>query len=177
MRKHYYQAVEGDKSAAAKAVGIVERMLGSQPGDPLLLAYRGSLFLLESSWAMAPWSKGKLAKEGIAMLDRAVTSAPDNLEVRFVRGASTRRLPGFFKKADESAADLAKVASEVGEIVRTGAIEPKLATAALYYHALNRARVGDHASAQEVCTKAIRIGPGTSGAEACRMKFPNATSR
>jgi hypothetical protein len=116
---------------------------------------------------MAPWRKGKLAKEGLVMMDQAVESAPRDLEVRFVRGASTLRLPGFFHRGEQSASDLAEVARLAADAVRAGKLEPRLATAALHYHARNREKAGDRSAAREACSVALSIAPKTPGAIAC----------
>ena len=171
VRDLYYKAVEGDRSAATRASALMDEMRRSKQNDPVLLAYRGSLLLLESSWAVAPWRKGKLAKEGLLMMDRAVESAPRDLQVRFVRGASTMRLPGFFRRGQQSASDLAEVAVVAADAVRAGKLEPRLATAALHYHAGNREKAGDRSAAREACSIAVSIAPKTPGAIACGVQL------
>jgi hypothetical protein len=169
----YYKAVDGDKASGARAAAELDKLRQTTPDDPLVLAYRGSVFLLESSWAMAPWRKGRLAKEGLAMMDRAVTIAPENLEVRFVRAATTRRLPGIFRRSEESAADFAHIAPRAADAVRAGKLEPRVATAALHSHALNREKGGDRTAAREACRIAVAIGPKTPGADACGALLPS----
>jgi hypothetical protein len=170
-RSLYYKAVEGDRAAGARAVTLTDELRRSDQDNPLLLAYRGSLLLLESSWAMAPWKKGKLAKEGLAMMDRAVTLAPRDLEVRFVRAASSTRLPGFFHRADQAAADFAELAPLVADAVRSGKLEPRLGTAALHYHSLNLEKAGNRGAAREACSLAMSIAPKTPGAAACGSRL------
>jgi hypothetical protein len=116
---------------------------------------------------MAPWKKGKLAKEGLSLMDRAVEMKPDDLEIRFVRAASTRGLPGFFKRADESERDLALLASKV----QAGSTEPRVASASLLFHAENLEKRKDKEGARRTCSKAMSIAPGTPAAEQCRARY------
>ena len=176
VRGLYYRAVDGDRAAGAQAAQLLDqvRTSTSQPDDALVLAYRGSLFLLESSWAIVPWRKGKLAKEGLAMMDRAVELGGRDVEVRFIRAATTNRLPGIFRRGEQSAADFAEIAPLVADAVRARKLEPRLGTAALHYHALNREKTGDSAGARQACSLAVAIGPKTPGGIACGTRVNTA---
>jgi hypothetical protein len=140
---------------------------GLDASDPLVMAFRGSLLLLESSRSMAPWKKGKLAKDGLTLMDKAVEMKPDDLEIRFVRAASTRGLPGFFKRAEESERDLAGIAGRV----QAGSTEPRVASASLLFHAENLEKRKDRDGARRACSKAVSIAPGTPAAEKCRARY------
>lgn len=172
IRRLYYQAVDGDHAAAERAATLMEGARATQSNSPLFLAYCGSLTLLESSRSMAPWRKGKLAKQGLEMMDRAIAAAPDDLEIRFLRAASTMGLPGFFHRSAESASDFAHLAPHVPDAVRSGKLEPRLGSAALHYHALNREKAHDRAGALRACRDAVRIAPNTPAAHACLKRFP-----
>lgn len=174
-RKLYYEAVEGNRAAAERATELFDRLRSAHPDEPRFLVYRGSLLLLESARALAPWRKGKLAKEGLLMMDRAVATAPDDLEVRFVRAASTMRLPGFFKRGDESERDIAYLASRVRDAHRSGKLDARLATAALLYHAGNREKKGDSTGANDACKTVLSIASDTPAAAACKERLGRVT--
>lgn len=95
------------------------------------------------------------------MLDQAVESAPANLEVRFLRAASTFHLPGFFHREEESAADFARIASRVSEAAESGMLERRLASAALYFHGEILERRNNGAGARDAWRRAVKIGPQT----------------
>ena len=177
VKNLYYKAVDGDKNAGALAASQLEVILRSRPDDALVLAYRGSVFLLQSSWTMAPWQKGKLAKAGLEMMDRAVALSPKNVEVRFVRAATTMRLPGVFRRGEQSEADFAEITPYLAEAVRMQQLEPRIASAALHFHALNRDKAGDPTAARDACRLAIAIAPATPGADACGSKLATHPSR
>ena len=164
VRKLFYEAVDGNRESAERASKMLDA-LGTS--DARVMAFRGSLLLLESSRSFAPWKKGKLAKEGLTLMDKAVEIKPDDLEIRFVRAASTRALPGFFKRGAESERDLAVIAGKV----EAGSTEPRVASAALLFHAENLEKRQDREGARGACSKAVSIAPGTPAAEKCRARY------
>ncbi|MEJ7608478.1 MAG: hypothetical protein WKF37_19960, partial [Bryobacteraceae bacterium] len=97
----YYIAVEGSRDAAIASSRIFEKMYSQNPDSSGITAYLGSLRLMEASRTLAIWRKGRLANEGLSLLDRAVARGPDDLEVRFVLSATTYHLPPFFKREEQ----------------------------------------------------------------------------
>lgn len=131
----YYRAVAGDESARKQSAEEFGRLFKRNPDDPEVMVYRGSLTLMEANKTWALWRKYELSKEGIVLMDEAVRVAPDNLEVRFVRAATTRKLPSFFERGEQSKQDLEFLAERVGPAARKGELDPALASAALYFYA------------------------------------------
>ena len=131
----YYRAISGDEKARKQSATEFDRLARRDPDDPEVMAYRGSLELLEAGKTWAVWRKYDLSKEGIALLDAAVERAPENLEVRFVRAATTRNLPAFFNRAQQSKDDLKFLSDRVLDAAHNGQLAPALASAALYFYA------------------------------------------
>ena len=168
VRLHFYRALERD----ADALRDCERLTaGADDAAPLLLAYRGACEMLRAATAPLPWDKGKHAKLGLGMLDRSVAAAPDDLEVRFVRGMTSYHLPAFFGRARVAAEDLSSVAGSAEAAVRDGRLTPKLAAAALFHHGELLARQGQRDAARDAWSRAAALGPGTSAGEAAREKL------
>jgi hypothetical protein len=166
-RARYYEAVDGRKEALSMASQLFDKVRAQESGDARVMAYTGSIRLMEADRAMAPWKKGRLAKEGVQLLDQAVKAAPNDIEVRFVRAASTSHLPRIFGRARQSEADFAWLADRVSAAAKSGVIEARLAAAALYHHGANRDRAGDRNGARAAWTEAARVGDGTrAGADA-----------
>lgn len=109
----YYRAVAGDEKARKRSTHEFDRLANSNPDDAEVMAYRGSLKLLEAGKTWAVWRKYEMSKDGIALLDDAVDRAPGNLEVRFVRAATTRKLPAFFDRTQQSKDDLRLLADRI----------------------------------------------------------------
>ena len=135
-RARYYEAVDGHSKSLGEARALFRKLRHADGANPKVLAYSGSIELLEASRALAPWKKGRLAKEGLQLLDDAVARAPQDLEVRFVRAASTFRLPEIFRRRAQSEEDFAWLASRVSAAAASGALEARLAAAALHHHRL-----------------------------------------
>jgi hypothetical protein len=135
-RARYYEAVDGRSESLGEARELFRKLRESDGSNPKVLAYTGSIELMEASRAIAPWKKGRLAKEGLQLLDDAVARAPQDLEVRFVRAASTFRLPEMFRRREQSEKDFAWLASRVSAAAASGVLDARVAAAALHHHRL-----------------------------------------
>ena len=131
----YYKAITGDDKALHASSELLGDLATSAPTNPELMAYRGSIFLLQAGRTWAVWRKWELSKQGIEMLDGAVERAPENLEVRFVRAATTRHLPAFFQRSGQSREDLRFLAERAPEAAKRGQLDPRIAAAALLFYA------------------------------------------
>jgi hypothetical protein len=171
VRRLYFEAHDGSKAAASRCSNLLEELRREHPANPLVLAYSGSLTLRESAATLALWRKGKLARQGLELLDLAVKLAPENLEVRFIRSASTFHLPRLFKREAETQADFAWLASRVEEAAEQGTLQRRFAAAALYYHGLLLERQSEPERSKEAWEAALRVGPGTNGAAQAAKKL------
>lgn len=166
VRKLYLEATESNKPATVH--DLVERLraaVGAHNAGPVMHAYLGSALVLESSGAHAPWTKGRLAKEGLEFLDRAVESAPDNWEVRFLRAASTYHLPRVFRRRDQCREDLKRLNSNLAG----SAPDERLTAAALHFHGNLQQEANDLAGARAAWTRAATLSPTTrAGRESAR---------
>jgi hypothetical protein len=170
-KKLYYEAVVGDGGALKRASEIFESMHGEMPRDPLIAAYFGSTRLLQASKTLAVWKKGKLSQQGLELVDRAVGIAPENLEVRFVRAASTFHLPGFFNRKDQSRADFEWLSARVKHAAGVGTLDRRLAAAALYHHGLFREDAGDRSGARQAWSDAVRISADSRAGRDAKSKL------
>ena len=166
-RNLYLEAVEGSTDALGRAAAFFR----SQPAQPVVLAYRGGLQLLESRRAFAPWNKGKLARAGMELLTQAVNSAPDNLEVRFLRASAAYNLPSFLGQSAIAEADLARLAPVAVNAALEGKLDPRMAAAALLYHGEIRLRRNDKTGAGQAWRDAVRAGPNTRAGTAANQKL------
>lgn len=161
VRTLYYAGAAGDDKAREQGARMLEELARSHPQNPLVTAYLGSVRLMESGRTLAVWRKGRLAKEGLTALDKAVAQAPENLEVRFVRAVSTFHLPGMFRREEQCREDFAWLAARAESAAESGELERRLAAAALFHHGVLRERSGDAGGARSAWMAAARIGPET----------------
>jgi hypothetical protein len=164
----YYKGVAGDEKSLQASAELLGEMANSSPTNPELMAYRGSIILLQAGRTWAVWRKWELSKQGIQMLDGAVERAPQNLEVRFVRAATTRHLPGFFQRSEQSKDDLRFLASRVPEAAKRDQMDPRIAAAALLFYAEDVAR-GDEQRA--TLQSAAQLAPESPAGKAAARKL------
>ncbi|MDQ2711192.1 MAG: hypothetical protein M3Y24_02970 [Acidobacteriota bacterium] len=170
-RTLYYQGADGNNAAYASADKLFSSLYGEHSDEPRIEVYYGSLRLLEASHTWALWKKNSLSKQGIQLMDAAVQGAPSDLEVRFVRAATTYDLPGFFHRKQQSEQDFAYLAERAAEASKTGALEPRLAAASLYYHAEFLREAGKNVDARQFWTQAINLAPKSRAARDSREEL------
>lgn len=168
-RSLYFEAVDGQQDALRKAEAEFEALHRSDPSNVRYSAYIGAMKLLESAKAFAPWTKGRLAKEGLTRLDAAVAAAPEDVEIRFVRATATFHLPPVFKRESQAAADLEWLAQRILNAAERGRVEPRMAAAVMLYQGILLERRGNRTGARAAWQAAHHVAPHTrSGREAQR---------
>jgi hypothetical protein len=130
----YYQGIYGNKTAGEQSDKLFTKLHKQLPDDPLVTIYYGSLRLLEAQHTWALWKKNSLSKQGVQLMDNAVSAAPNDLEVRFVRAATDRNLPSFFGRKEQAQSDLDFIVQRAEVAVRQGSFEPRLAAASFLYY-------------------------------------------
>ncbi len=113
------------------------------------------------------WQKGELSKAGLKLLDDAVAARPGNLEILFLRGMTSYRLPGFFGRAKGAEQDLREVALAGPAAAQRGELDPRLVAGALFHYGLIRdEKDGDHAASEALWRQAAENFPDTPGGKA-----------
>lgn len=170
-KRMFYDAVAGQDGALRSSTALLERLGGETSQDPQVIAYLGGCRLLAAPGAVLPWEMGRLSKEGLALQDRAVAAAPDDLEIRALRGLSNYQLPGFFGRGMVAAEDLAFAAPRAPAAVRAGALEPRIGAAVLYHHGLVLGRSGDRPSAEAAWREAVAVSPDSPAGRAAAKQL------
>lgn len=133
-KEFFYAAVAGDRPALARARQALNELGGGESSDPEVIGYLGACELLQAARAVLPWDKANLARDGLALEDRAVAEAPQDLEVRFLRGVTNYQLPRFMGRWNQATHDLATVAAVAEREAATGRLDRRAAAADLDYH-------------------------------------------
>jgi hypothetical protein len=162
-RKEYFADLQGERAAGAKAHADFAALSRDYPGNPVVGAYSGSLELLDAARTWAVWDKGRLANEGLSKMDQAVSRAPDDLEARFIRAASTWHLPFFYKRREQSASDFTFIAPRVEAAVAKGTLPPELGAAALDYYGQVLIARSDNGGAKQAFEAAVRVDEASPG--------------
>ncbi len=157
-RDLYYQGIYGDKGAGSRADTLFTNLHEQNPNEPLVTVYFGSMRLLEAEHTWALWKKNSLSKQGIQLMDAAVAAAPQNLEVRFVRGATERELPGFFGRKQQAKDDIRTIVKSPA-FKQPLSFEPRLVAASLYYYALDCLDAGNRTEALNALRRSVEAAP------------------
>ena len=155
---HYF-SIAGNADAGRRAEVLLLELTEAQPDDAVITAYYGSARLMKAARTWVIWDKGKLAQEGITLLDQAVEADPENTEIRFLRGASTYHLPSWFGLAEQSEGDFAFVVEAAEDDVAAGRLDDELAAAAFFHQALILEDDGKKKEAIEAWEIAARLAP------------------
>ncbi len=158
----YLRAVDEDAKARDRAGTLLTHLAEEYPEHATIQAYLGSIRLLEARSTWLLWRKYQLSKEGLTFLDTAVAQAPEDLEIRFIRGVTTYHLPAAGQRSEQAAADLQWVATRVTTAVVAQQFDPTLAAAALLYHGLCREARADLVGARAAWHAAHRLNPTSS---------------
>ncbi len=110
IRKAWVDAVAEESAIEPGLVRLAALRRTGGVAEPLLLAYEGAFSVLRGKHAFMPRAKWRHVQDGLAVLDRAVTMAPDHAEVRYVRLMSAYYLPFFFNRGETVQADLSALA-------------------------------------------------------------------
>ena len=162
-RAQYFAYLQGNRSAENKARASFAALSHDYPGNSVVDAYSGSLELLDAAHTWVLWDKRRLANEGLAKMDQAVNRAPEELEARFIRAASTWHLPFFYKRRDQAASDFTFIAPRAEAAVAKGALPPQLAAAALDYYGQVLIDRSDSHGAKQAFEAAVRIDGASPG--------------
>lgn len=149
----------------------LEALHAERPEDARVVAYLGSLRLLEGKAEFLPWKKGALCTEGLRLLDRAVAAAPTDLELRFVRGRSTLPLPGFFRREAQAREDILYVAARAVAATAEGKLDPEVAAAALLEEGIIREEGAEREKARQSWRAAAEISPESRYGQAARARI------
>jgi hypothetical protein len=182
----FYRAVAGDHDALGQSQELLHGLGGAESPDAEVVAYTGAADLLAASGAFFPWDKASLAHRGLALQDRAVAMAPQDLEVRFLRGVTNYQLPVFLGRHQLAIEDLAAVARVAEKAAREGRLDRRAAVTDLDTYANELQRQKRLAEAIAAWRAAVRIGPDIpAGADALKhlsaikelpTTLPNSTS-
>ncbi len=117
----FLRASGGEEKAIDPAAEAFTALLKIEPTNPVLMAYAGAATALQAKTTLLPWKKMHSAEDGLALLDKALSSAageaplqqgvPAWLEVRFVAASTFLAVPGFMNRAARGTALLKEVLS------------------------------------------------------------------
>jgi 15-cis-phytoene synthase len=113
VRALFFVAVD-DPHAIARGRVVLSHLHAESPAfarsnHALLQAYEGAFLALDARHGRWPHARLRAVRSGLLLLDAAVTAAPDDVEVVYLRLVNTHFLPGLFGRRESARADLRRV--------------------------------------------------------------------
>lgn len=170
-RALFYRAVGGEAQLVRACQEHWTRLRDADPANPLAAAYLGATITFSASLERWPPRKGELAKRGLLLLEDAVAGAPDDVEVRFLRGMASRNVPAFFGRRAVAREDLTYAARAAPAAVAAGRLDRSVAAASLYHYGLLREADRDASAARDAWRAAVDLGPDTPPGRKAREKL------
>ncbi len=103
-----------DAKASKEATESLYKLLQDyQKDDPVLLAYKGAALTLRARYLTERSAKKDMVSQGITVLERAVKSSPNQVEVRIIRLAVQEHSPKILKYKMNIAEDKQMILSNI----------------------------------------------------------------
>jgi signal transduction histidine kinase len=167
-RGYYALALGDDVAAVAAAEELFDQILAAEPENATALVYRGSLLGLKLGFRLVPPNQmGATLRRSNADMDLAVALAPDDLEVRSVRGYTSLYTPSFVGRDRIAVEDFSHILQRFerrpgAEIQRA---EFHLALGDAYHKA------GEVDKARQSWRRVMELSPGATAAIAAESKL------
>jgi hypothetical protein len=144
----YARGLAGDREAVSDCITALEKLLAAQPNEQVARVYLGSAYTLRSRDLPIGPAKLRALRKGIALMDEAAATVPENGNVQLTRAVTNEALPVFLGRRKVAREQLEQLVVQIEK-------EPaKLAPAdqqLLYLNAGEAAKkAGDPARAREL---------------------------
>ncbi len=105
-----YQRAEKDEKSCTQMVGLLSQY---DVKDPLLLGYRAIGTMMMAKYTINPISKWSYFKKGKQLLEKAIDTDPNNVELRFLRFAAQTNIPAFLGYKEHIKSDKAFILNSI----------------------------------------------------------------
>lgn len=154
-RTYFWMALAQDSLAMAQAQKCFEDVLARDPNNPVALAFHGSLLGVEIGDRLIPDADVvRVGTQAHEEMDRAVSLAPDSVDVRFIRAYADMYTPSAVGRNNQAIEDFKFIISRLEATGSTdGLTEACVALGDLYN------KVGLRQDATAAWEQALRIDP------------------
>jgi tetratricopeptide (TPR) repeat protein len=154
VHRLYQRGLAGDKHAVDECIAKLEDRLKIEPRNQLARVYLGSAYTLRSRDLGFSAAKLTALRLGLALMDQAVTAAPNDAHIRLLRALTTQALPSLLGRRKSAQDDFEALAAMLSK-------EPDKLSAAdqqtVYYNAgIAAQQSGNAARARELWKNASR---------------------
>jgi hypothetical protein len=162
VEARHEKSVNGDTQETKALTADLEKWTKEQPKNYLLQAFLGSTYTLDSRDAWPGPSKLTYLENGGKLMDGAVTAAPDNPAVRFVRAIDYYELPFFFGKGQTARDDFELLLKQIdGDINTPYILDTKTQQAIYLYAGLSFKKLEHPIDAKAAWIKGLALDPNS----------------
>jgi hypothetical protein len=111
--RQLYHLAPTDSKKANQLLAIAGK---GDPEKSVYLGYKGAARMMQAKHAFNPISKWNLFKDGKKILESAIASDPNNIELRYLRLTIKSNVPSFLGYSDKIATDKAFLLSKLNSI-------------------------------------------------------------
>ena len=142
----------------------LSRLLVLEPRNAAAMVYLGSLKTqLANASQDNPAAALEYLQEGFTLMDKAVLAAPENAEIRFLRGFNSTRIPDMFGRLAVALEDFQALD---GLIAKNASCLPKNQQGmAYFYMGETLLKTGERAAAEKAFRRVVEIDPKSPFAE------------
>ena len=150
----YQRGLAGDKRAVDECIAKVELRLRTEPGNQLARVYLGSAYTLRSRDLGFGPRKITALRHGLALMDEAVTAAPNDAHVRLLRALTTQALPSLLGRRKSAQDDFEALVTMLAKAPDTLSASDQQTV--YYYAGVAAQQSGNAARASELWKDAAR---------------------
>ncbi len=162
VQARHQKAVDGDTKETKDLTADLEKWTKEQPTNYLLEAYLGSAYTLCSRDAWPGPGKLEFLKNGGKLMDAAVTSAPENPAVRFIRAINYYSLPAIFGKRQTARDDFQILVKQVDGVTKTVyVLNLETRQAIFLYAGLSYYDLDQNKEAKDVWEQGLKLDPAS----------------
>jgi tetratricopeptide (TPR) repeat protein len=173
---HNLAFLANDGRLVEKAEKYLTRLLDIDPRNAAAMVYLGSTKTQKAQTRQnRPWEAMEFLQEGFTWMDKAVQTAPDEAEVRFLRGANSVQIPDAFGRLPVALDDFQVLETLITK--NPACLDKGMVSAARYYYGLALLKAGDRAEADRAFRRAIESDPESSYAEKARAELARRRDR
>ncbi|HMJ06614.1 MAG TPA: hypothetical protein VK474_10200 [Chthoniobacterales bacterium] len=155
----YARGLAGDKEAVLDCIAALETVCQKEPGNHFARVYLGSAYTLRSRDLGFGPNKLKTLQRGVALMDEAVTAAPNEPKVRLTRALTTAALPAILGYRAASRRDFQTLAEQAD---RQSAAFEEGDLQIIYYNAGLAAKAGGDQTKATALWQKARAHPAES---------------
>ncbi len=165
---YYWLALDRDSESLVEAEKIFRHVLDSDRDNAQSLAYYGAVLGLKIGYSLVPPDQViRTAQEASASLDRAVSLAPDSIEVREIRGYTSLHTPSYAGRDNLAVEDFSHALTllELAKASSEDIAEVCLALGDAYN------KTGERQKARASWQRAIDLLPGSFSAKTAQLRL------